>query len=79
VDAIRQRADRQSVLEELGTWLRPGLTTAELDAYAAERIRAWGARSAFLGYRKFPRHTCISVNDQVAGVADPGACSSATS
>lgn len=53
------------VLEEIGAQVRPGVTTAELDAYAAERIKARGARSAFLGYRGFPRHTCLSVNDEV--------------
>jgi len=24
-----------------------------------------GGKSAFLGYRKYPHHTCISVNDEV--------------
>ena len=73
VDAIRNACRiAQTVLEELGSWLKPGLTTVELDDYAAERIRIRGARSAFLGYRKFPRHTCISVNDEVVhGVAGP--------
>lgn len=60
------------VLEEIGAQVRPGVTTAELDAYAAERIKAQGARSAFLGYRGFPRQTCLSVNDEVVhGVAGP--------
>ncbi|MBX3746442.1 MAG: type I methionyl aminopeptidase [Verrucomicrobiae bacterium] len=60
----------QEVLEELGEALRPGMSTEELDTLAAERIKARGARSAFLGYRKFPRHTCISVNNEVVhGVA----------
>ena len=71
VEAIR-RACRiaQSALEEVGREVRPGLTTLELDGLAAEAIRKRGARSAFLGYRKFPRHTCISVNEQVVhGIA----------
>jgi methionyl aminopeptidase len=29
------------------------------------RIKHYGARSAFLGYRKYPCHVCISVNEQV--------------
>ncbi|MCC6235590.1 MAG: type I methionyl aminopeptidase [Verrucomicrobiales bacterium] len=58
------------VLDEMGAAVLPGVTTLELDQYAAERIRAAGARSAFLGYRNFPRHTCISVNDEVVhGIA----------
>jgi methionyl aminopeptidase len=36
-----------------------------VDQFAAERIKSYGARSAFLGYRKYPCHTCLSVNDQV--------------
>ncbi len=71
VGSIRQACRiAQQVLEEIGTYLRPGLSTRQVDEFAAERIRASGARSAFLGYRNFPRHTCISVNDEVVhGVA----------
>jgi methionyl aminopeptidase len=54
-----------SVLEDVAAVIKPGVTTAELDAFAAERIKGYGARSAFLGYRKYPCHTCISVNEQV--------------
>jgi methionyl aminopeptidase len=54
-----------TVLDEVAAWVRPGLTTQEIDAYAAGRIRQHGARSAFLGYRKYPCHICISVNEQV--------------
>ena len=54
-----------SVLNEVAGFIRPGVTTAEVDAFAAERIKSHGAKSAFLGYRKYPCHICISVNDQV--------------
>jgi len=71
ISAIRQACRlAQQVLEEVGASLRPGMTTREVDEFAAERIRACGARSAFLGYRNFPCHTCISVNDEVVhGIA----------
>jgi methionyl aminopeptidase len=26
---------------------------------------SYGAKSAFLGYRKYPCHICLSVNDEV--------------
>lgn len=73
IEAIRQACRIASrVLEEVGAAVVPGVTTLELDQYAAERIRAAGAKSAFLGYRNFPRHTCISVNDEVVhGIAGP--------
>ena len=55
----------QTVLDEVCDFIQPGMTTKQIDAFAAERIRGYGAKSAFLGYRKFPCHLCLSVNDQV--------------
>ncbi len=61
-----------TVLEEVGAYIQPGVTTLEVDEYAAERMRHYGAKSAFLGYRKFPRQICISVNEEVVhGLAGP--------
>ena len=54
-----------AVLDEVAAYIRPGLTTREIDEYAANRIACHGASSAFLGYRKYPCHICISVNEQV--------------
>lgn len=54
-----------SVLDEVCGWIRPGVTTREIDNFAASRIKHYGGRSAFLGYRKYPCHVCISVNEQV--------------
>lgn len=53
------------VLDEVAAAIQPGVTTREIDHFAASRIKHYGAKSAFLGYRKFPCHTCISVNEQV--------------
>ena len=53
------------VLEEVAVFIRPGVTTHEVDYYAASRIKHYGARSAFFGYRKYPCNICISVNDEV--------------
>jgi len=62
-----------AVLNEVAGFIRPGVTTKQVDEFAAERIRNYGARSAFLGYpgrTKYPCQTCISVNDQVVhGIA----------
>jgi methionyl aminopeptidase len=54
-----------TVLEEVASWVSPGMTTRDIEQYAAGRIKSHGARSAFLGYRKYPCHICISVNEQV--------------
>ncbi len=53
------------VLDEVSAFVQPGMTTREIDDYAAERIRHYGASSAFLNYRRYPCHICISVNEQV--------------
>jgi len=54
-----------TVLDELSAFVRPGVTTREIDEFAASRIKQYGAKSAFLGYRKYPCNVCISVNDEV--------------
>jgi methionyl aminopeptidase len=53
------------VLNEVAAFIQPGVTTKQVDDYAAGRIKHYSAKSAFLGYRKYPCHICISVNDQV--------------
>ena len=54
-----------TVLDEVAKSCVPGVSTLELDEFAAERIDHYGAVSAFKGYRGFPGYTCISVNDEV--------------
>jgi methionyl aminopeptidase len=54
-----------SVLNEIAAYVRPGVTTRQVDDYAAERIRHYGAVSAFLNYRGYPCQVCISVNEEV--------------
>ncbi|WP_407341421.1 type I methionyl aminopeptidase [Pengzhenrongella phosphoraccumulans] len=51
---------------------RAGQTTADLDAIAAEIIRAAGATPSFLGYDGFPGTLCVSVNDEIVhGIPGP--------
>jgi methionyl aminopeptidase len=54
-----------AVLSEVAAFIQPGVTTRQVDEFAAGRIKHHGAKSAFLGYRKYPCQICISVNDQV--------------
>jgi methionyl aminopeptidase len=54
-----------SVLDDVAAFIRPGVTTKQVDEFAASRMKHYGAKSAFLGYRKYPCQICISVNDQV--------------
>lgn len=53
------------VLREMETWVRPGVTTSELDRLAEEWIRGKGGEPAFKGYRGFPASICASVNEEV--------------
>ena len=53
------------VLDDIIGFVKPGVTTRQVDDFAAERIKFYGGKSAFLGYRKYPCHTCISVNEEV--------------
>ena len=60
------------ILAEVAAQIRPGMTTGELDAFAAARMRALGVKSAFFGYGGFPGHTCISLNEEVVhGIPGP--------
>ena len=54
-----------SVLEDVASFIAPGQTTRQIDEHAAASIKRHGGRSAFLGYRRYPCHACISVNEQV--------------
>jgi len=59
------------VLDLVGTELRPGVTTAELDRLAEAHIRAAGAIPSFLDYpginprRPFPGSICVSIDDEI--------------
>jgi len=52
--------------------VKAGISTADLDAVAAEQIRAAGATPSFLGYHGFPATTCVCVNNEVVhGIPSP--------
>ena len=53
------------ILAAVAHEVQPGCTTAELDAVAAEMIAKTGGKSAFLGYKGYPGHICVSVNEEV--------------
>ena len=59
------------VLDRIEAELRPGVTTAELDALAEAHIRASGATPSFKGYpginprHPFPASVCVSIDDEI--------------
>src|SRR5579863_5132408 len=58
-----------TVLDSLKPLVRPGVTTMDLEEAGRAEIARHGARSACFGYqhgsRRYPAHTCISVNEEV--------------
>ncbi len=57
------------VLYRTGLLVAPGISTAEINAFAETGIRKAGGRPSFIGYgpkkNPFPAGLCISVNDEV--------------
>ena len=76
LERLRASADLVArTLAEVGRHIRPGVTTAHLDAVAESFIRGQGAAPAFKGYQVgglvFPSTLCMSVNDVVVhGIPD---------
>jgi len=53
------------LLDEVIAQVRPGISTAEIDAYITRRITEEGATSATIGYKGYRHASCISVNHVV--------------
>ena len=73
IEIMRQAAKIvATVLKEVSEMVQPGMTTADLDAYAEKRIREMGAVPSFKGYHGFPASICSSVNNEVVhGIPSP--------
>jgi methionyl aminopeptidase len=67
--AVMREAGRVNALalQAAKAAIRPGATTAEVDAAAAEVLKKHGAKPAFLGYGRppYPAVTCVSVNEEL--------------
>lgn len=55
----------KNVLDYLGSNIKVGMTTKELDKLAYDFIRSNGAYPSFLGYNGYPASTCISIDEMV--------------
>src|SRR4028118_208980 len=73
IEIMRQAAKIvATVLKEISERIEPGMTTADLDAYAEKRIREMGATPSFKGYHGFPGSICSSINNEVVhGIPSP--------
>ncbi len=73
IEIMRQAAKIvATVLKEISDRVEPGMTTADLDAYAEKRIREMGATPSFKGYHGFPGSICSSINNEIVhGIPSP--------
>lgn len=53
------------VHRELGEFIRPGISTREIDIKGDQLIRKLGGVPNFLHYQGYPASICVSVNDEV--------------
>lgn len=66
IDAMRAACHfSYELLESLETFIRPGISTLEINDFIHEATLRRGAKSAPLGYKGFPRAVCTSVNHVV--------------
>lgn len=64
--AMRESARKTAtILKQVASKVAPGVTTQELDDYAAELARDADGTCAFYGYHGFSGHICSSVNEVV--------------
>jgi methionyl aminopeptidase len=66
IDLMRQAGRMVAeVLAILAKSVKPGLKTKELDIIAEREIKRLGGKSSFKGYRGYPAHLCVSINDEI--------------
>lgn len=53
------------VHETLGEFIKPGISTLDIDKLATEKIRSYGCIPSFLNYNGYPASVCVSLNDEV--------------
>ena len=53
------------ILKELEKFIRPGISTAEIDEFVEKTIRSKDMIPSFKGYNGFPASACVSVNEEL--------------
>lgn len=53
------------ILEELKSFIKPGITTKDIDVKVSKKIRSFNMKPAFLGYGGFPASACVSINNEL--------------
>ena len=53
------------ILKELETFIKPGMTTMDVDRFVEDTIRKHKMIPTFKGYGGFPASACVSINEEV--------------
>ncbi|MEO5358336.1 MAG: type I methionyl aminopeptidase [Nitrospirae bacterium YQR-1] len=53
------------ILAKLGDFIKPGITTKDLELFSESLIKQSGGTPAFKGYRGYPSSLCVSINNEV--------------
>ncbi len=66
IEGIRKACSlTKSLLDEVATFVKPGITTNDINAYVHDLTLAHGAIPAPLNYKGFPKSVCTSLNEVV--------------
>ena len=61
----------RSVLDQLNSIIKPGISTQDIDDFVYQTITDNGAKPATLGYKGYPKSCCTSVNEVIChGIPD---------
>lgn len=55
----------EKVHNELAEFIKPGISTLDIDRFGEKLIRSLGCTPNFLNYNGYPASICVSVNDEV--------------
>ena len=55
----------EKVHDELADFVKPGISTLDIDRFGEKLIRSLGCTPNFLNYNGYPASICVSVNDEV--------------
>lgn len=66
IEGIREAAViNNGLLDYIEAHIKSGITTEDIDQMAAQYLKEHHAQSADLHYQGYPKHLCVSVNDEV--------------
>lgn len=66
IELMREAGKRLELVHaKLGEFIKPGISTKDIDRYGEKLIRDMGCIPNFLNYNGYPASICVSVNDEV--------------